>query len=124
MSNEVKFKSGTHEEYEARLATEGGVDESAIYFVSKDIETENGVDFDQDEIYGMGADYDIKGKENHDISSEKIKQLTSPRGDSALQIVNYLYELLLKKNPKQEKLIKQMLSDLADMYDYINCLER
>lgn len=45
MSNEVKFKSGTHEEYEARLAAEGGVDESAIYFVSKDIETENGVDF-------------------------------------------------------------------------------
>ena len=45
MSNEVKFRSGTHEEYKNRLAVEGGVDESAIYFVSKDIETEDGVDF-------------------------------------------------------------------------------
>lgn len=45
MSNEVKFKSGTHEEYEARLKGEGGVDASAIYFVTKDVSTQDGVDF-------------------------------------------------------------------------------
>lgn len=45
MSNEVKFKSGTHEEYKARLASEGGVDASAIYFVTKDVSTMDGVDF-------------------------------------------------------------------------------
>lgn len=45
MSNEVKFKSGTHDEYTARLSSEGGVDASAIYFVTKQIETENSVDF-------------------------------------------------------------------------------
>ena len=44
MSNEVKFRSGSHAEYEARLKNEG-VDESAIYFVSKDIEAQDGVDF-------------------------------------------------------------------------------
>ena len=45
MSNEVKFKSGTHEEYVARLASEGGVDASAIYFVTKDVSTMDGIDF-------------------------------------------------------------------------------
>lgn len=45
MSNEVKFKSGTHEEYVARLNAEGGVDASALYFVTKDVSTMDGVDF-------------------------------------------------------------------------------
>ena len=45
MSIEVKFKSGTHEEYEARLKSEGGVDDSALYFVTKDVSTQDGVDF-------------------------------------------------------------------------------
>jgi hypothetical protein len=44
MSNEVKFKSGTHEEYTARLNGEG-VDASALYFVTKDVSTLDGVDF-------------------------------------------------------------------------------
>lgn len=37
MSNEVKFKYGTREEYDARLKAEGGVDSSALYFVTKTI---------------------------------------------------------------------------------------
>lgn len=45
MSNEVKFRSGTYEEYEARLKSEGGVDASALYFVTKDVSTQDGVDF-------------------------------------------------------------------------------
>lgn len=45
MSNEVKFKYGSSDEYKARLEAEGGVDASALYFVTKDIETEDGVDF-------------------------------------------------------------------------------
>lgn len=44
MSNEVKFKSGTHEEYATRLA-EGALDASALYFVTKDVSTLDGVDF-------------------------------------------------------------------------------
>lgn len=44
MSNEVKFKHGTHDEYTNRLNGEG-VDASAIYFVSKDIKSKDGVDF-------------------------------------------------------------------------------
>lgn len=44
MSNEVKFKYGTDASYKERLTNEG-VDASALYFVSKDIETEDGVDF-------------------------------------------------------------------------------
>ena len=45
MSNEVKFKYGNASAYEGKLAEEGGVDASTLYFVTKDIETENGVDF-------------------------------------------------------------------------------
>lgn len=37
MSNEVKFKYGTREQYDARLKAEGGVDSSALYFVTKTI---------------------------------------------------------------------------------------
>ena len=37
MSNEVKFKNGTHEEYTTRLNSDEGVDASALYFVTKDI---------------------------------------------------------------------------------------
>lgn len=45
MSNEVRFRSGTHDEYAARLKAEGGVDASAIYFVTQDIQSVDGVDF-------------------------------------------------------------------------------
>lgn len=45
MSNEVKFKYGDASAYAAKVATEGGVDASALYFVSKDISTLDGVDF-------------------------------------------------------------------------------
>lgn len=44
MSNEVKFKNGTHEEYEARLKA-AEIDASALYFVTKDVSTLDGVDF-------------------------------------------------------------------------------
>ena len=45
MSNEVKFKNGTHEEYTARLTSAEGVDDTALYFVTKDVSTLDGVDF-------------------------------------------------------------------------------
>lgn len=44
MSNEVKFKNGTHEEYEARLKA-AEIDASALYFVTKDVSTLDGVEF-------------------------------------------------------------------------------
>ena len=92
-----------------------------IYLV---VDAQEGIDFDQDDVYGIGAAYDIKGKENHNIEPNKIKQLTSPKGDSAFHIINYLYERLLSKNPSQGKLIREMLSDFAEMHDYINTIER
>ena len=39
MSNEVKFKYGTRQEYENRLKSDGGVDSSALYFVTETITT-------------------------------------------------------------------------------------
>lgn len=43
--NEVKFTSGTSDKYANLVNSENGVDEHTLYFVSKDIETEDGVDF-------------------------------------------------------------------------------
>jgi hypothetical protein len=43
--NEVKFTSGTSDKYTNLVNSENGVDEHTLYFVSKDIETEDGVDF-------------------------------------------------------------------------------
>ena len=45
MSNEVKFKNGTQDEYTARLKSDEGVDASALYFVTKDVSTVDGVEF-------------------------------------------------------------------------------
>lgn len=45
MTNEVKFKYGDASAYAAKLASEDGIDASALYFVSKSIEREDGVDF-------------------------------------------------------------------------------
>lgn len=45
MSNEVKFKYGTSEEYASKIKEGGGVDASALYFVTKEIENDEGVDF-------------------------------------------------------------------------------
>ncbi len=45
MSNEVKFKNGTHGEYTTRLNSDEGVDASALYFVTKDVSTIDGVEF-------------------------------------------------------------------------------
>ena len=45
MSNEVKFKYGDASAYAAKLATAEGVDASALYFVTKDVSTLDGVDF-------------------------------------------------------------------------------
>lgn len=55
MSNEVLFKSGTQDEYKARLASESGVDANALYFVTNEIETEDEVRFGGTIYHGADA---------------------------------------------------------------------
>lgn len=84
------------------------------------VDAKEGVDFLPEETFGLGSKFDIKGKEKHDISADKLLRLTSPKGDSAMDIVQYLYNRMLENNPGKEDIIRKMNSDLAGMIDYIN----
>lgn len=83
------------------------------------VDAKEGEDFDKDEIYGLTSDFDIKGKENHNISKDKLVKIRTSSGDTALDVVRYLYNRLLEKNPESESLIKDMNSDLTGFLDYI-----
>lgn len=64
---------------------------------------------------------DIKGKANHDISSDKLSIITTDKGDSTFEILEYLYNRLMenaKKNGKEDS-VRWGLSDLDGMFSYI-----
>ena len=84
------------------------------------VDAKEGEDFLPEEIHGFASDFDIKGKENHNIPPNKISILTTSKGNSALNVIQYIYNRLLTKNPGKENLIKNMNSDLSEMLDYIN----
>lgn len=92
-----------------------------IYFV---VDAEEGVDFSREDIHGMGSNFDIKGKINHDIEPAKLSILTTPNGNSAFDVIEYVYNRLLAKNPGKEYLIKSMNSDLAQMMDYLQTKDK
>ena len=84
------------------------------------VDAKEGVDFLREEIHGLGSDFDIKGKEGHNISPNKLSVVTTQTGNSALNIIQYIYNRLLEKNPGKENIIRNMNSDLTEMLDYIN----
>lgn len=84
------------------------------------VDAQEGEDFSKDEIHGLGVDFDIKGKENHNISADKLSQISTPTGNNVIDVVQYIYNRLLEKNPAKEKIIKSMNSDLSEMLDYLN----
>ncbi len=84
------------------------------------VDAKEGIDFLKEEIYGIGSDYDIKGKEGHNISPNKLSVVTTPAGNSSLCIIQYIYNRMLEKNPGKENVIRNMNSDLSEMLDYIN----
>lgn len=83
------------------------------------VNAKEGKDFLPEETFGLGSEFDVKGKENHNISADKLLRLTSPMGDSAMDIIIYLYNRLLERNPGKEDIIREMHSDLAEMLDYM-----
>lgn len=64
---------------------------------------------------------DVKGKENHDIEIEKLSIITTDKGDTAFDIVEYLYGRLLENAKKTEKedAVRWANSDLDGMFEYI-----
>ena len=64
---------------------------------------------------------DIKGKANHDIIPDKLSIITTDKGDSTLNVLEYLYNRLMenaKKNGKEDS-VKWALSDLDGLFEYI-----
>ena len=64
---------------------------------------------------------DIKGKANHAISPEQLTRLSTAKGDTAFDIVNYLYNRLLENAKKvgKEDSVKWANSDLNSFFEYI-----
>ncbi len=64
---------------------------------------------------------DIKGKVNHTISPEQLTMLRTEKGDTAFDIVKYLYNRLLENAKKEgkEESVKFSNSDLNSFFEYI-----
>ena len=82
------------------------------------IDAQEGVDFNIEDMHGICA-YDIKGKENQGIEKEKLKIVTSQKGNSVLDIVIQVYDKFIKENPRSEKSIKLLFSDLNGIIEYM-----
>ena len=69
---------------------------------------------------------DIKGKVDHDIVPDKLSIVTTDKGDSTFDILVYLYNRLMqnaKENGKEDS-VKLALSDLDELFSYINQREK
>lgn len=98
-----------------------------IYFKVDAIEGEDYIieDFYPEELvnsFRTSNDYkDVKGKAGHDIETKKLWLLTTDKGDTAFDVVQYLYERLLenaRKSGKQD-VVREANSDLDGMFEYI-----
>lgn len=73
------------------------------------------------EMFEQHPERDIKGKANHTISPEQLTRLSTEKGDTAFDIVNYLYNRLLENAKKvgKEDAVKWANSDLNSFFEYI-----
>lgn len=73
------------------------------------------------EMFEQHPERDIKGKANHTISPEQLTRLSTEKGDTAFDIVNYLYNRLLENAKKvgKEDSVKWANSDLNSFFEYI-----
>lgn len=69
---------------------------------------------------------DIKGKADHDIAPDKLSIITTDKGDSTLDVLEYLYNRLMEnaKNNGKENSVKWALSDLDGLFSYIKQREK
>ena len=78
-----------------------------------------GEDFLTENKYGLTSEYDIKGKENHDINAKKLSLIVTKHGNTALDVIEYIYNKLLSNNPEHIELIKEMNEELDKLFEYI-----
>ena len=56
---------------------------------------------------------------DHNIDPKKISLVTTPNGDTALDVILYLFNKTRDNNPGNEEQIRQKYPQLFDMIDYI-----
>ena len=108
-STELVRKEMVYEAMEKRFKDE-------VYLL---VDAKEGEDYLEEDIHGLVTGFDIKGKPNHDISPEKLSLIVTSKGDSALALIQYIYNRLIDLNPEKEDVIKEMNLDLSEMLDYI-----
>ena len=82
------------------------------------VDAREGEDFLTEDKYGLVSEYDIKGKENHNINVKKLSLVVTKYGDTALDVIEYIYNRLLSNNPEHTELIKEMNEELDKMFEY------
>ena len=72
-------------------------------------------------MFEQNSKRDIKGKANHAISPEKLTRIRTEKGDTAFDIIDYLYNRLLENAKKvgKEDSVKWANSDLNSFFEYI-----
>lgn len=69
---------------------------------------------------------DVKGKENHNIEVEKLFLIKTSKGDTALDVIHYLYNRLLEnaKSNGKEGAVRLANSDLDSFFMYLEQKEK
>ena len=69
---------------------------------------------------------DIKGKANHTIEAEKLSLIKTDKGNTALDVVECLYNKLLQNAKKigKEDIVRSTNSDLDNFFEYIRQKEK
>lgn len=88
------------------------------------VDAKEGEDFLQEENTHWGNQFNTYGIENHDIVPQKLRLLTTEKGDTAFDIVDYLYNRLIavarEKGQQIELTVREHLSSIDEMFEYIN----
>lgn len=73
-------------------------------------------------IFEENPQRDVKGKANHDIDAKKMFLIKTNKGNTAFDIVEYLYNKLIEnaKQKGKEDVVRLNNSDLDGMFEYIN----
>lgn len=74
------------------------------------------------EIFEENPQRDVKGKASHDIDAKKMFLIKTNKGNTAFDIVEYLYNKLIEnaKQKGKEDVVRLNNSDLDGMFEYIN----
>lgn len=113
---EKRFKDEIYLQFTAKEGKDFLIEDQYDDVFAEDFSREN-----LRKMFEQNPQRDIKGKANHNISPEQLTRLCTEKGDTAFDIVNYLYNRLLENAKKvgKEDSVKWANSDLNGFFEYI-----